>query len=101
MVRTRNGVRSRLSLRRHRPSLEQLDERCLLSTGAGTSLPQSAASHTYAAALRVHNPIKQPLHDGEISRSTTIKVNTVHTAQPATPLERPAGTLLTGTPTAF
>ncbi|MGB0068856.1 MAG: hypothetical protein WBQ11_12470, partial [Isosphaeraceae bacterium] len=25
----------------------------------------------------------------------------MHTAQPATPLERPAGTLLTGTPTAF
>ncbi len=101
MVRTRNGVRSRLSLRRHRPSLEQLDERCLLSTGAGTSLPHSAASHTYAAALRAHIPARQPLHDREISRSTTIKVNTVHTAQPATPLERPAGTLLTGTPTAF
>ncbi|MGZ3379208.1 MAG: S8 family peptidase [Isosphaeraceae bacterium] len=101
MVRTRNGVRSRLSLRRHRPSLEQLDERCLLSTGAGTSLPQSAASHPYAAALRAHNPARQPLHDREISRSTTIKVNTMHTARPATPLERPAGTLLTGTPTAF
>jgi len=101
MVRTRNGVRSRLSLRRHRPSLEQLDERCLLSTGAGTSLPQSAASHPYAAALRAHYPARQPLHDREISRSTTIKVNTMHTARPATPLERPAGTLLTGTPTAF
>ena len=101
MVRTQNRVRSRLSLRRHRPSLEQLDERCLLSTGAGTSLPHSAASHLYAAALRAHIPAGQPLHDREISRSTTIKVNTVHTAQPATPLERPAGTLLTGTPTAF
>ena len=101
MVRTRNGVRSRLSLRRHRPSLEQLDERCLLSTGAGTSLPHSAVSHFYAAALRAHIPAGQPLHDREISRSTTIKLNTVHTAQPATPLERPAGTLLTGTPTAF
>ena len=101
MVRTQNRVRSRLSLRRHRPSLEQLDERCLLSTGAGTSLPHSAASHPYAAALRAHIPARQPLHDREISRSTTIKVNTVHTAQPATPLERPAGTLLTGTPTAF
>ena len=101
MVRTQNRIRGRLSLRRHRPSLEQLDERCLLSTGAGTSLPHLAASHPYAAALRAHNPIRQPLHDREISRSTTIKVNTVHTAQPATPLERPAGTLLTGTPTAF
>ncbi len=30
-----------------------------------------------------------------------VKVNTVHIAQPETALERPAGTLLTGTPTAF
>ena len=35
------------------------------------------------------------------ARSTTIKVNTVHTAQPRDTPERPAGTLLTGTPTAF
>ena len=101
MVWTQNRIRSRPSLRRYRPSLEQLDERCLLSTGAGPSLPHSAASHPYAAALRAHIPARQPLHDREISRSTTIKVNTVHTAQPATLLERPAGTLLTGTPTAF
>ncbi len=101
MVRTQNRIRSRLSLRRHRPSLEQLDERCLLSTGAGPSLPNSAAYDPHAAALRARIPARQPLHDHEISRSTTIKVNTVHTAQPATPLERPAGTLLTGTPTAF
>ena len=101
MVWTQNRIRSRLSLRRHRPSLEQLDERCLLSTGAGPSLPYSAASDPHAAALRAPIPARQPLYDPEISRSTTIKVDTVHTAQPATPLERPAGTLLTGTPTAF
>ncbi|MGA7501382.1 MAG: S8 family serine peptidase [Isosphaeraceae bacterium] len=77
MVWTQNRIRSRLSLRRHRPSLEQLDERCLLSTGAGPSLPNSAASDPHAAALQAH------------------------IAQPATPLQRPAGTLLTGTPTAF
>ncbi|MBV8126529.1 MAG: S8 family serine peptidase [Planctomycetaceae bacterium] len=102
MVWTQNRIRSRPSLRRYRPSLEELDERCLLSTGAGLSLLHSAASHPYyAAALRAHIPARQPLHDREISRSTTIKVNTVHTTQPATLLERPAGTLLTGTPTAF
>ncbi|MGA2703671.1 MAG: S8 family serine peptidase [Isosphaeraceae bacterium] len=101
MVWTQNRVRSRLSLRRHRPTLEQLDERCLLSTGAGTSLPHAAASHAHAAALRVHIPAGHPLHDQAISRSTTVKVTTVHTAQPATTVERPAGTLLTATPTAF
>ncbi|MBV8308760.1 MAG: S8 family serine peptidase [Planctomycetaceae bacterium] len=102
MVWTQNRIRSRPSLRRYRPSLEQLDERCLLSTGAGLSLLHSAASHPYyAAALRAHIPARQPLHDREISRSTTTKVSTVHTTQPATLLERPAGTLLTGTPTAF
>ena len=101
MVWTQNRVRSRLSLRRHRPTLEQLDERCLLSTGAGTSLPHAAASHAHAAALRAHIPASHPLHDHAISRSTTVKVTTVHTAQPATTVERPAGTLLTGTPTAF
>ena len=101
MVWTQNRIRSRLSLRRHRPSLEQLDERCLLSTGAGASLPHSAASDPHAAALRAHIPARQPLQDHEISRSTTVKVDTVLPAQPATPLERPAGTLLTGTPTAF
>ena len=67
MVWTQNRIRSRLSLRRHRPGLEQLDERCLLSTGAGTSLPHSAASHHHAAALRVHIPARQPLHDHAIS----------------------------------
>ncbi|MGO8898997.1 MAG: S8 family peptidase [Isosphaeraceae bacterium] len=101
MVWTQNRIRSRLSLRRHRPSLEQLDERCLLSTGAGPSLPNSAASDPHAAALQAPIPARQQLYDPEISRSTTIKVDTVHTAQPATPLQRPAGTLLTGTPTAF
>ena len=35
MALTQNRRRSRLSLRRHRPRLEHLDERCLLSTGAG------------------------------------------------------------------
>src|SRR5208337_4777630 len=84
MVWTQNRVRSRLSLRRHRPTLEQLDERCLLSTGAGTSLPHAAASHAHAAALRAHIPASHPLHDHAISRSTTVKVTTVHTAQPAT-----------------
>src|SRR5271157_378653 len=101
MVWTQNRIRSRLSLRRHRPTIEQLDERCLLSTVAGTSLPHAAVSHAHAAALGAHIPASHPLPDHAISRSTTLKVTTVHTAQPATPLERPAGTLLTGTPTAF
>src|SRR5271157_5879886 len=101
MVWTQNRIRSRLSLRRHRPTIEQLDERCLLSTVAGTSLPHAAVSHAHAAALGAHIPASHPLPDHAISRSTTLKVTTVHTAQPATSLERPAGTLLTATPTAF
>ncbi len=36
-----------------------------------------------------------------ISRANLVKVNTVHTVQPATIVERPAGTIETGTPTAF
>src|SRR5271157_1511938 len=101
MLWTQNRIRSRLSLRRHRPTIEQLDERCLLSTVAGTSLPHAAVSHAHAAALGAHIPASHPLHEHAISRSTTVKVTTVHSAQPATTVERPAGTLLTGTPTAF
>ena len=37
MAWTRNRSRSRESDRRHCPGLEALDERCLLSTGAGTA----------------------------------------------------------------
>ena len=70
MVWTQNRIRSRLSLRRHRPTLEQLDERCLLSTGAGTSLPHAAVSHPHAAALQAHIPARQSLHDHAISRAT-------------------------------
>jgi subtilisin family serine protease len=101
MVWTQNRIRSRPSLRRNRPSLEQLDERCLLSTGAGTILPHSAAFHDHAAAIRAHIPARQSLHDHATFRSTIVKVDTVHMPQPATTQERPAGTLLTGTPTAF
>jgi len=99
--RIRIRIRSRLSLHRHRPSLEQLDERCLLSTGAGTTLPHVAVSHPHTAAIRAQVPARQSLHDQAISQATIVKVNTVPIAQPATTLERPAGTLLTGTPTAF
>ncbi len=101
MVWTQNRIRSRLSLRRHRPTLEQLDERCLLSTGAGTSLSHAAASHPHSAALRAHVSASFPVQDHAISRATLVKVNTVHISQPATVLERPAGAILTGTPTAF
>jgi type VI secretion system secreted protein VgrG len=101
MAWTQNRIRSRTSLRRHRPGLEHLDERCLLSTSAGVSPPHQAISHPHAAAFQARIQPRASLHDHGVSRSSPNQVVTVQTAPPATPLERPAGTLLTGTPTAF
>ena len=42
MAWTLNRNRRRDCRRRHRPGLEHLDDRCLLSTGAGTTLPHHA-----------------------------------------------------------
>ncbi len=101
MVWTQNRIRSRLSIRRQKPTLEQLDERCLLSTGAGTSLTHEAVPHAHVAAIRADVSTKLSLHDHAVSRSTMVKVNTVTTAPPVTTVERPAGTIVTGTPTAY
>ena len=101
MVWTQNRIGSRLSVRRHRPSLEQLDERCLLSTGPLTMLPHPTASHHHQVAIGAHIPVKQPRHVHTILQPAFLKANTAHANPPATTTVRPAGTLLTGTPTAF
>ncbi len=41
------------------------------------------------------------MQDHATARATLVKVNTVQTAQPATTVEKPAGTIITGTPTAY
>jgi subtilisin family serine protease len=111
MAWTHNRNRSRAPERRHVPGMDSLDERCLLSTGAGTALahhavPQHrvAASNARAATprLKIHHPVRH-----QASRSTpgpqALSVTTSTQAAPTQPriLEKPVGTIVTGTPTAF
>ncbi len=115
MVWTQNRIRSRLSLRRHRPNLEHLDERCLLSTGvtanlhhlaASASAPHAATAHANHAGPLAH--AGQPAHTAQsvhahrlLTRGANLKVALPAAAAPASAPERPAGTLVAGTPTTF
>ncbi len=90
------GKRNRRTTRlRHRPQLEFLDDRCLLSTSAGTSLtehitaPLSDAHHQLRHAHAVAAHTRAALHSGA-----------QHAANPRE-VERPAGSIETGAPTAY
>src|SRR5262245_4696215 len=99
MVWTQNRSRSRESGRCHRPRMESLDERCLLSTGAGLALPHHPAAHNHAP--RVHPPVVSKIHTlpQKTTDSPRVTVSTPKDAQSITQVERPAGTLSTGAPT--
>jgi type VI secretion system secreted protein VgrG len=79
--------------------MEVLDERCLLSTGAGNALihplvhDHRTAVHALKTAVRTHSP--HPFSKAQHLRA-------VHSPAPApAPLERPAGTTATATQTAY
>ncbi len=86
----------RKSNRRHRPLLELLDDRCLLSTSAGVKLNHQLASH---ALVRRHAPVG---HHGETAhRAERAGHKMGHDGARLRELERPAGTIETGASTAY
>jgi len=92
------GKRNRRSTGlRHRPQLEFLDDRCLLSTISGISL----AAHSTTPALHAHRQLRNaegvPAH-----RSVPVsnKINMRHMAT-TREVERPAGSIAVGAPTAY
>ena len=92
---TLKRIRSRESDGRHRPGLEHLDQRLLLSTGAGTSLPY------HVAPILSSVTHKAPAHVHRLARASAHQAQTAPVAQPQTQTERPAGAIATGATTAF
>ncbi len=88
------GKRNRRSARmRHRPQLEFLDDRCLLSTSTGASLTE------HIALVDAHRQLRHTR--GVIAHiRVTDHAAAHHPANPAD-VERPAGTIETGAPTAY
>ncbi len=80
--------------RRHRPLLEHLDDRCLLSTGTAIKLADRLAGH---AVVRRHAPIKHRHED--LTREW--QAQTAHHSAKLRELERPAGAIETGAQTAL
>ncbi|MGO9598396.1 MAG: S8 family peptidase [Isosphaeraceae bacterium] len=101
MALTQNRRGSRASLLSHRPGVEHLDERCLLSTGVGLALPHHAhlSLHLSTAPPSVSSHLKTHLFDsvrfGSVNTSSLPRIHS--TAK----LERPAGTLTTGNPGSY
>jgi subtilisin family serine protease len=101
MAWTLNRSRRRESDRRNRPGLEHLDDRCLLSTGAGALLPRHAVPG-HIAALHARTSLKTHAQIRNLAQSTPTTVKTVPQTTAVAPVERPAGTtVVTGTPTPF
>jgi type VI secretion system secreted protein VgrG len=92
---TRNRT-SRTTRRRHRPQLELLDDRCLLSASAGTKLTDHAA---LLAASRQHAQLRLP-HAGATRAERAAAAHAKHAAA-STILEQPTGSLITGAATAY
>jgi subtilisin family serine protease len=82
--------------RRHRPLLETLDDRCLLSTGAGIKLADHLASH---AINRRHAAVRHA-HEGALKGEKAGHQMGHHGAK-LRELERPAGAIETGATTAY
>jgi subtilisin family serine protease len=76
--------------------MEHLDERCLLSTIAGIKLADHVVSHV---AQHGH-ALVQKFHAGTAHAEVTHRMARHH-ASTAREVERPAGTLITGTATAY
>ena len=82
--------------RRHRPLLELLDDRCLLSTSAGIRLTDHLAAH---AIVGRHATVRHA-HDGASQREKAGHKMGHHGAK-LRELERPAGAIETGAATAY
>ncbi len=81
---------------RHRPHLETLDDRCLLSTGLATP-----STGVVAEIRHPQNPsLTRSGHDGA-SHAKRAQLTARHHALAAKQVERPAGTLITGAATAY
>ena len=97
-----NNLGRRSDRRRQRPSLECLDERCLLSTTAGLEpihhRPKAPDHRTRETAIHVRAMARHS-HSHHVARPIATAV-----AQPAPPtvgVERPAGAIVTGAATAY
>ena len=82
--------------RRHRPLLENLDDRCLLSTSSGAALTDHLSAH---GMVRRHAAPRHA-HDGALHGEKAGHSMGHHGAQ-LRELERPAGAIETGATTAY
>src|SRR5271170_3468568 len=82
--------------RRHRPILENLDDRCLLSTSAGIKLTEQLGGH---ALVRGHAAARHR-HD-DVTRGHTPDHTRGHHSARLRDVESPAGTIETGAQTAY
>ena len=82
--------------RRHRPLLESLDDRCLLSTIAGVKL----ADHLAAHAINSRHAAVRHAHEGALQGEKAGHQMGHHGAK-LRELERPAGAIETGAATAY
>jgi subtilisin family serine protease len=82
--------------RRHRPLLESLDDRCLLSTSAGVKLADHLASH----AIKSRHAAVRHAHEGALQGEKAGHQMGHHGAK-LRELERPAGAIETGAATAY
>ena len=84
------------SRRRHRPLLEHLDDRCLLSTTTGIKLADQLAGHAAHPRSHVRRSTLTTTVPGETGQPMR------RTSQPELrDIERPAGTIETGATTAY
>ena len=94
MAWTLKRFRRRESDRHYRPGLEDLDQRLLLSTGAGTNLH-------HAASILPSVTQKSQSHVHTLTRDSAHLTHAAPVAQSQPPTQRPAGTITTGATTAF
>lgn len=100
MAWTLNRSRRREPDRRQRPHLEHLDDRCLLSTGAGTLMTHPAVNGQH---LTRHVPaaLRTQVHAHGLARTISHASAASTTTTTAAHVEAPAGTVTTGTATPF
>jgi subtilisin family serine protease len=101
MAWTQNRGRGRGPYRRHCPGLEALDDRCLLSTSAGTAALHHSLIPHRLAGVHARSAQTAVLDQHGSARFPSAWVSAVQAAQPSVQPERPAGTVTTGVPTAF
>jgi type VI secretion system secreted protein VgrG len=92
------GKRNRRPTRlRHRPQLEFLDARCLLSTSTGTTLSAHMTTPHLGASHHLRHAPGVPAHSKTTGHGAAHLTSHTNTND----LERPAGSIETGAPTAY